>query len=229
LDTRGLIAALLGCLIGYWLMLLFIPVPGIGAGIFDEGKNLTNYLDSIWLPGKKYDGDHDPEGLLSTIPAIGTALLGMLAGQWLKRDLPPMRKVTGLIVAGAALLLLGWCWHPFFPVVKKLWSSSFVLVAGGWAAMLLGVFYWIIDVKGLRSWCQPFIWVGTNPLSLYLMSGLGVFSALSKCSMTIFKSMSERIIGHHEPDWTWPNGWVVFALMLLTARYMYKRGIILKA
>jgi predicted acyltransferase len=217
LGTRALIAVGATLLIGYYLMLQFIPVPEVGAGNFAEGMNLTNYLDSIWLPGRKYDGDHDPEGILSTLPAIVTALLGVLAGQWLKSETSPNRKVLGLIVAGAALLGLGWAFHPLFPVVKKLWSSSFVLVAGGWSAILLGVFFWIIDVRGWKRWSTLFVWVGMNPITLYLIAGLGVFSRIS-----------ERITGPQKGDLRWIFTMATFLVMLGLARWLYRRGIFLR-
>ena len=96
----------------------------------------------------KYDGNHDPEGLLSTLPAIATALLGLLAGKWITGTASPLRKVAGLITAGLLMLALGWAWHPFFPVIKKLWSSSFVLVAAGWSSM--GCDYSHLTLASLR-------------------------------------------------------------------------------
>lgn len=218
LGWRGLAAAVAALLGGYCLLLGLVPVPGIGAGDFAEGRNLTNYLDSLWLPGRKYDGDHDPEGLLSTLPAIASALLGILAGKWLSRDASESRKVLGLLSAGVVMLVLGWAWHPFFPVIKKIWSSSFVLVAGGWSALLLGVFYWIVDVRGCSRWTTPFIWVGANPIALYLISGFG-----------FFRTLSERLVGHPGKEWAWLASSVTFGLMLLTARWLWKRGILIKA
>lgn len=217
LRGRGLAIATAVLLVGYWSLLAFVPVPGFGAGDFAEGRNLTNYLDSIWLPGRKYDGDHDPEGILSTLPAIGTALLGLLAGTWLARDMAPRRKVGGLLLAGLALLAAGWAWHPWFPVVKKLWSSSFVLVTAGWSAILLACFFWIIDVRGWRRWCEPFVWVGANPIALYLAAGLGAF-----------RTVNQRLVGPLPADWAWVGSITVFALMLLTARWLYRRGILLR-
>lgn len=217
LGWRGLLAVVITLLGGYALLLAFVPVPGVGAGHFAEGQNLTNYLDSIWLPGRKYDGDHDPEGLLSTMPAIGTALLGLLAGKWLTSAVSNPRKVAGLILGGAVLVALGWAWHPFFPVVKKLWSSSFVLVAGGWSAVLLGVFYLVVDVWGLRAWTAPFVWVGANPITLYVCGGLG-----------FFRVISERLVGHPAPAWAWLSSAVTFALMLLLARWLWKRSLFIR-
>ena len=217
LGRRGLIFATLTLLASYYLMLEFIPVPGMGAGDFAEGHNLTNYLDSIWLPGRKYDGNHDPEGILSTLPAIATALLGILAGQWLRGTASPKRKVLGFLAGGAILVALGWAWHPAFPVVKKLWSSSFVLVTGGWSAILLGAFYWIIEVRGWNRWCKPFVWVGANPIALYLLAGLG-----------LFRTVGERLVGRPEGDAKWVSTLAAFALMLIFARWLFRRGILLR-
>jgi len=216
LKTRGLIISAATLLIGYFL-LRFIPVPGIGAGNYAEGMNLTNYLDSIWLPGRKYDGNHDPEGLLSTLPAIATALLGLLAGKWITGAASPPRKVVGLIVAGLLMLALGWAWHPFFPVIKKIWSSSFVLVAAGWSAILLGLFYGIVDVLGWRRGLAPFLWVGSNPIALYLCSGFG-----------FFRIISERLATATPPPYDWIPAAMTFAVMLATAQWLHRRQIFLK-
>ncbi|MDZ4288555.1 MAG: hypothetical protein U0984_11385 [Prosthecobacter sp.] len=217
LNGRALLAVVLALLGGYYLLLAFVPVPTVGAGHFAEGQNLTNYLDSIWLPGRKYDGNHDPEGILSTFPAIATALLGVLAGRWLTGAEPNSRKVAVLIVVGAAMIGLGWAWHPYFPIVKKLWSSSFVLVAGGWSTLLLGVFYLVVDVWGLRAWTAPFVWVGANPITLYVCAGLG-----------FFRVISERLTGHPGKDLAWISPLVTFLLMLLLARWLWKRGIFIR-
>ena len=217
LKTRGLIVTIATFLIGYFLLLRFVPVPGVGAGNFAEGMNLTNYLDSIWLPGRKYDGNHDPEGLLSTLPAIATALLGLLSGQWLTGSASPLRKFSGLIAAGLLLLALGWAWHPFFPVIKKIWSSSFVLVAAGWSAILLGLFYGIVDVLGWRRGLAPFLWVGANPIALYLCSGFG-----------FFRTISERLATAPPPPYDWLPSAMTFAVMLATAQWLHRRQLFLK-
>lgn len=218
LDARGLALAVVGLLLGYWALLAFVPVPGSGAGDFTEGRNLANYIDSIWLPGRKYDGDHDPEGILSTLPAIGTALLGLLAGRRLAGGGGEPRRTVGvLLLAGCCLVAAGWAWHPWFPVVKKLWSSSFVLVTAGWSAILMACFFWIIDVRGWRRWSEPFVWVGANPISLYLAAGLGAF-----------RSVNQRLVGPLPAEWAWINSVTVFGLMLLTARWLYRRGILLR-
>ena len=125
------------------------------------------------MPGKKYDTFFDPEGFLSTIPAIATCLLGVFAGFLLRNQtVPDQRKVMYLIGSGIAAAALGWLWHLQFPVTKKIWTSSYVLVAGGYSAMLLGVFYLIVDVWQKRAWCQPFVWMGMNSITIYLTSNI---------------------------------------------------------
>lgn len=143
------------------------------AGKFSPGYNLVNHIDFEFLPGKKWDVFYDPEGLLSTLPAIATCLLGVFAGLLLKNPIvSDQRKVLYLLGFGAGAVVLGWIWHLQFPVIKKLWTSSYVLVAGGYSAILLGVFYWIIDVSQIRGWSQPFVWIGMNSITIYLASNL---------------------------------------------------------
>ena len=126
-------------------------------------------MDSKYLPGKKWDKTWDPEGILSTLPAIASCLLGVFAGLFLKNSRENDRKkVLLLLGVGAACVLAGFAWGAQFPVVKKIWSSSFVLVAGGYSAILLGGFYFVVDVLKFQGWCQPFIWIGMNPITLYL-------------------------------------------------------------
>ena len=180
LKPRGLIVALLAILAGYWALLTFVPVPGVGAGHFGERENLSDYLDSQYLPGRKYNGDHDPEGLLSTLPAIGTCLLGVFAGLLLQSGAPARKKVVWFIGSGAVLIAAGYAWDAAgFPIVKKIWTSSCVLLAGGWSAVLLGCFYGIIDVHGHGRWARPFVWIGMNPITLYFVANLVDLSKLS--------------------------------------------------
>ncbi len=115
----------------------------------------------------------DPEGFLSTLPAIVTCLLGVFAGLLLRdKTVPDQRKVIMLIGFGIASAALGWLWNLQFPVIKKIWTSSYVLVAGGYSAILLGIFYQIVDVWQTRAWCQPFVWMGMNSITIYLASNI---------------------------------------------------------
>src|SRR5262249_39024672 len=114
-----------------------------------------------------------PGGLLSTLPAIGTCLLGVFAGLWLQsKSTGDGRKVAWLLAAGALAVGAGFAWGIQFPVVKKIWTSSFVLVAGGFSAMLLGLFHWVVEVHQWRRWCQPFVWYGMNPITVYLADNI---------------------------------------------------------
>ncbi|MGO8929090.1 MAG: acyltransferase family protein [Limisphaerales bacterium] len=150
-------------------------------GKFDPGLNLVNHIDFEYLGGRKYDTFFDPEGLLSTFPAVVTCLLGVFAGLLLRNQaVPDQRKVVYLIAFGIAAVALGWLWNAQFPVIKKIWTSSYVLVAGGYSAILLGVFYLIVDVWQTRAWCQPFVWMGMNSITIYLASNiLGGFRKLA--------------------------------------------------
>jgi predicted acyltransferase len=177
---RTIAMVCIGILVGYWALLRFVPVPGFGAGDFAEGHNLTNWIDAHYLPLRKWNGDHDPEGILSNLPAIATCLLGLFAGLLLRdRERTPRMKLQWLVVAGVSSLVLGYLWGLEFPVIKKIWTSSFVLVAGGWSALLLATFYYLIDVRGWRGWAQPFVWIGCNALTIYLISRVVDFNKLS--------------------------------------------------
>ena len=171
LKPRALIAACVALLVGYWALLAFVPVPEFGAGDYRETHNLANYLDRLYLPGKLYSRDHDPEGLLSTLYAIASCLLGVFAGLHLRRG-PSACNARWLIIAGVLLLSAGWAWSPWVPIIKKIWTPSFVLVAGGWSAILLGTFHWLVDVRGWRRWATPFVWIGMNPITIYLVGSI---------------------------------------------------------
>lgn len=168
-DVRKQIYWLLLLLFGYWAMMEFIPVPGYGAGVLTMDGSLESYIDRLLLPGRLHDGVHDPEGILSTIPAIGTALMGILTGtflRWEKFSMP--EKAVRLFVSGIILICVGLLWNLFFPINKRLWTSSFVVYVGGWSILLLSVFYWIIDVAGFKRWAFPFIIIGTNSILIYM-------------------------------------------------------------
>jgi predicted acyltransferase len=160
---------------------MFYATTNRVVGKFDQGLNLANHIDFEYLPGRKYDTFFDPEGYLSTIPAVATCLLGVFAGLLLRnQSLPGTQKVVWLIAFGIAGIALGWLWNAQFPVIKKIWTSSYVLVAGGYSAILLGVFYLIVDVWQARAWCQPFVWMGMNSITIYLAGNiLGDFRPLA--------------------------------------------------
>ena len=171
-GVRGQVIAFITILLGYWAILACVPVPGGSAGDFSPEGNLCGYLDRSFLPGKikkEYYGFGDNEGLLSTLPAIATALLGSLAGAWLKSGTGPWTKVLGLAAAGVSCVFLGYTWGLMFPIIKILWTSSFVLVAGGWSLLLLALFYALIDVIGWRGWAYFWIVIGANAITIYVV------------------------------------------------------------
>ncbi len=185
LRFRGLMVACVLLLAGYWALLTFIPVPGATAadaatGRYAEGTNLTNYIDSQFLPGYKWDGDWDPEGLLSNLPAIASGLLGIFAGMLIRRqDISDRQRLAYLTAAGLVCLGLGWLWGLQFPIVKKLWTSSYVLFAAGWSYLLVALFYLVIDVWRIRLWSRPFVWIGMNCIAVYVVNNLvGGFDGL---------------------------------------------------
>ena len=156
-------------LLGYWALLMLVPVPGYGAGNLTMQGSLVSYIDRLILPGRLHRAIHDPEGILSTLPAIATGLLGIFAGTVLRRkDLGDGAKLQRLVLAGIGCVALGWLWNVVLPVNKNLWTSSFVLVAGGWSMLALSLFYWIIDVKNWRRWAFFFVVIGMNSILIYL-------------------------------------------------------------
>jgi predicted acyltransferase len=181
LKSRGLVAACALILIGYWALLTFVPAPGQAAVSFAPERNLANWVDMRFLPGRRYSGTWDPEGILSTAPAIASCLLGGFAGLLLvSTRMEKARKARYLLGAGAAMVAAGYLWGLEFPVTKALWTSSYVLVAGGYSAALLGLFYWVIDVRGRRWWAQPFVWIGANAITVYLLPAIIPFDALAR-------------------------------------------------
>ena len=158
-------------LVGYWLLLFFNSAPGFPMGDLTMEGNFASYLDRLILPGKLYLKIHDPEGLISTIPAISTALLGIYAGNLLKnRPITMKRKALQLLIMGVGSLVLAQVWNLIFPINKNLWSSSFVLHVGGLSLILLSIFYYIIDIQGYKRWAFFFSVIGMNSILIY-MSG----------------------------------------------------------
>lgn len=194
---RGQAFWLAGILLGYWAIMKLIPVPGFGAGVLTQEGSLAAYLDRMFCPGVLYLGNHDPEGILSTIPAVGTALLGVLTGQMLRGKiltLTPLQKGGLLLAAGLAGLAIGQLWNLVFPINKNLWTSSFVLYAGGWSLILLALFYLIIDVWGYKKWAFPFIVVGLNSITVYMLnSGIVNFDQMGRYFITGFAGLFPEV------------------------------------
>ena len=172
--VRTQIIVTLVLLVFYCLLMTRLHAPGFATGDLSKEGSLASFVDRvvfgphIWKQGKVYD----PEGLLSTIPAIATALFGVLTGQWLRTNKSQYEKVTGLFVAGAGCLVIGWCWNPFFPINKSLWTSSYVFFTAGLALQFLAVCYWLIDIRKYQRWARPFVVFGVNAIALYVGTAL---------------------------------------------------------
>jgi len=154
-NWKGQLIALIACLAGYWAIMRFVPVPGFGIPghdipFMDPERNIVAWLDRKLLMGRLYNGVRDPEGLISTIPAIGTVLIGVLTGQWLRSNASPRTKVLRMTCVGVIGLAAGLFWNRWFPINKNLWTSSFVLLTGGFSLAFLGLLYWIIEIKNWR-------------------------------------------------------------------------------
>lgn len=168
---RGQAIVATAILLGYWALLALVPAPGGVAGDYSMEGNLAGYVDRTLMPGvilEKYYGFGDNEGFLSTIPALVTGLLGLLAGTWLKSGARPWTKVFGLTLAGLVSLFVGHAWGLSFPVIKNLWTSSFVLVAGGWSLLLLAAFYAVIDVLNFHRLAFFWVVIGMNAITIYV-------------------------------------------------------------
>jgi predicted acyltransferase len=167
--VRGQIIWFVGLLVGYWAALKFIPVPGFGAGDLRPGHTLTDYLDRLLIPGQLYKGVRDPEGLLATVPAIGTALAGALTGEFLKNPrFSGQMKALLMVIAGLVCLGNARLWDFNFPINKNLWTSSFVLWCAGCSLLLLSLFYLVIDVWKFRAWTLPLVVIGVNSILIYM-------------------------------------------------------------
>ena len=173
-GPRGQAATAAGLLLGYWLLLTRVPAPGGGMPSLDPETSLAARVDRLFLTGHmwKQTKTWDPEGLLSTLPAVATTLLGLLAGEWLRGGRSRDRRASGLLGGGLALALLGLLWHEAFPINKNLWTSSYVLFTAGLAAYLFGLVYWIVDARGHHGWTRPFVVYGRNAIFVFVASGL---------------------------------------------------------
>ena len=173
-NTRAILTVAIALLIGYWALMTFVPVPGYGAGHLGKEDNLGAYVDRSLMSGHLWSESvtWDPEGFLSTLPAIASLLIGILAGEWLRSDRSAGRKTLGLAAAGLVLLIGGRILHPYFPINKNLWTSTFTLFTGGFAMLMLAACYWIVDVQEWRAWTRPFLVFGMNAILAYALAAL---------------------------------------------------------
>lgn len=219
--------------LGYWLLMAFWPVPGYGANNLTPQANLAAYVDrllfsSAHLYGKVYD----PEGLLSTVPAITTVLLGNLTGIGLLTTASQQKKLVGMSMAGISALLIGWLWGLWFPINKALWTSSYVLWTGGLALLVLAFCYWTIDIRGWKRWCKPLEIFGVNAMAAYI---LHIFFLKMQLMITLpnrdgFPGNLRSFITEHLFGWASPPdasllyalSYTFFWLVILTILYRKK-------
>jgi predicted acyltransferase len=195
-NSRAWVAATVAvvALLSYWILMRWVPIPGIGAPthsvpLLDPNQSWVAYLDRKIFPGRLYEGVRDPEGLLSNIPAMGTILFGVLTGIWLRRPKALSTKAAGLLVASLSGLLLGNLWNVWFPINKKLWTSSYVLFAAGCTLLLLTLCFYAVEIKQwTRGWTFPWLVFGSNAITAYVFSEL-----LSSALSTIFVHDGGRI------------------------------------
>ncbi|MCK4921069.1 MAG: DUF5009 domain-containing protein [Bacteroidales bacterium] len=216
----------MGLLLLYYALMMLVPVPGYGAGVLTVDGSLAAFIDQIIVPGRLYKGTHDPEGLFSTIPAISTALLGMLTGHLLnlkKKEITQHRKFYIMLGAGTCLILLALLWNMSFPINKNLWTSSFVFMTGGISLILLSVFYLVLDIWKIRWWAYPFMVIGLNPITIYLaQAGMINFRSTSEY---FFAHFFESISNNYFEFWM---ACMYFAVSWLFLYFLHKQRIYLK-
>jgi predicted acyltransferase len=242
-GKRGWIVTIVSCLVGYWILMRFVPVPGFGVPthdipLLDPDRNLAAWLDRAIPFGHLYEVTRDPEGVLSTIPAVATSLLGVLTGEWLRSERSANAKALGMVFFGVAGVAAGEYFNIWFPINKKLWTSSFVLLTAGLALICLTVCYWVLDVKRWRgSWTKPFVVFGMNPIAAYVFAEI-ISHAIdhtriqlrSGGSLTLQELIYQRVFaGLSSP----PNASLIYALVYVFMCWvamwvLYRRGVFLK-
>lgn len=237
LTAKATLTAAAGLLIGYWAILMLVPGGSGVAGDLTVDGNLGAVIDRALMPGHIYRPNYDPEGLLSTLPAIGTTLIGVLTGLWFRHAGTLTRRAIGLAAGGAALTALGLAWSLVFPLNKALWTSSYAVYTAGLGALLLGACVWLVDVRGWRRIAYPFVVLGTNAIALYVLSGL-IAKGLGLIKLTggdgSVRSLKAVIYQAAFVPLASPvNASLLYALANLAVLYgmlwiMYKRGIFLK-
>ncbi|MCG8476888.1 MAG: DUF5009 domain-containing protein [Cytophagales bacterium] len=223
-KPKGQLVWTAAILLGYWMLFLLGARPGFEAGDFSMEGNIVSYWDTLIVPGKLYLGIHDPEALVSTVPAVATALLGILTGQRLIGAVPEKGKRLALEMAAAGLLfvVLAQTWDFVFPINKNLWTSSFVLQCAGISLLLMSLFYYVIDVKGFRKWAFFFKIIGMNSILIYMS---GRFISWKYSANALFGWLVELAEKPYQP--------VVYVFGLLAVQwlvlyFLYKKKTFLK-
>lgn len=236
IPAKGIAWLGAGILAGYCLLMSLVPVPGSGPANLDPETNLAAWIDRgvfttnhLWSSSKTWD----PEGLLSTIPALATALAGVLAGVWLKKKDDAANKIAWMFTFGLTGILAGMLWDLFFPINKALWTSSYVLYTAGWASSVLALLYWLIDVKGYRKFTGPFVVYGINAITVFFVSGL-VPRILTRISVGGDLNLRQWLYQTLYTPWFSPvNASLAWAVSYVLGWYlilwlMHRKGIIIK-
>ena len=234
---RAQIAVAISCLAAYWILIRYVPVPGFGVPthdipLLDPNRNLVAWLDRKLLMGHLYEGTRDPEGLISTVPAIATSLLGLLTGKWLRTQYATRVKTLGMIGAGMAAIIVGKVMDVWFPINKKLWTSSYVVFVAGIGLICLAFCYWIVDVRRHRGWTWPILGFGTNAIAAYIFSetlAIGLYG-LSVGGNTLMGHIYASVFA---PLATSANASLLYALAYVSLCWivmagLYRKGIFLK-
>ena len=237
-GIKAQIAWTFGILFIYWAVMAWYPVPGIGAGAYDQGANFAAWLDNLVLHGHMWSQSKtwDPEGIFSTLPAISTTLFGVLTGHLIRNTLPALRKVYYLLLFGSIAIAIGTAWHYVLPINKSLWTSSYALFMSGMAMVALGVSYYLIDIKGWRKGVKPFCVYGMNAITVFVLSGaVGRLLYLIKWpSAEGFITLKEWLFNSLFLSWLSPvNASLAFALCFvflsyLAMLYLYNKHIFIK-
>lgn len=180
-SIKGVIYWLLGIMAGVAVLQLFVPVPGYGAGTFEAGSSINAWLDQLLIPGRLYGEVYDPEGILCIVSAVTITMMGSLAGYMIRSGKSaPARKALHIAIAGLLAIALSLALEPFYPVIKKMWTVSYVLRAAGVSALLLAAFYYVIDVRGSKSWTLFFRVFGMNSITIYMAARIIDFHDISR-------------------------------------------------
>lgn len=222
-QGRGLLLSIVALLGGYWALMTFVPVPGHGAGILDPEGNFAQYVDVSLFSGHLYRPRWDPEGLVSTLPAITNTLLGVLCGIFLRDESTVHEKLRSMITFGAALVLAGLLWDNWLPINKNLWTSSYALFTSGLAFWALAACYWLAEVKGWRKGLAPFEVFGANAIAAYVLSGLlARLLSLLKWRTPLYNALFAPVGWPQIASLLWALANV--AVIYLAAWIMYRRG-----
>ncbi len=219
-----------GFLVFYWVVMVFVPVPGLGTGILEPGQNMAAWLDSFLIPGKMWEGTWDPEGVLSTIPSFATGISGMLAGHLIQSKLSIERKLVWLYMAGFCALAVGYFWGWSFPINKHIWTSSYVLYTSGLALLTLATSIWVVDELGYKKWTTVGLIYGSNAIAAYFLAGIFTLFVSIPESANIHNGMMNLFANIGLPPKAASLGWALFynLLCFVPVYVLYRRKVFIK-